>query len=141
MKIYQIIESPFVAPVDLQTLNTAYNNLQTRHDEAIKATSELKTAVANLDLNEAEEDFRQKLISDIEYTIGSNTAYGNSASAYDDIMKLSGDIASNTALIGRLKAQQAYTAYKNQVDSMNMPEDMILELKKLADYNSLTMSA
>lgn len=134
MKTYQIIEPPFVAPVDLQTLNTAYNNLQTRHDEAIKATSELKTAVANLDLNEAEESFRNKLISDIEYTIDSNTAYGNSASAYDNIMKLSGDIASDTALIGRLKAQQAYTAYKNQVDSMDMPEDYKEYFKEMNPY-------
>lgn len=123
MKTYQIIEQPFVAPVDLQTLNTAYSNLQSRHDDAIKATSELKTAVANLDLNESEEGFRNKLISDIEYAIDSNTAYGNSASAYDDIMKLSGDIASNPQLISKLKAQQEYQKFMTDLEARtDLPE-------------------
>lgn len=123
MKTFQINERPFVAPVDLQTLNTAYNSLQTRHDEAIKATSELKTAIANLNLNEAEEGFRQQLVADIENTIDSNTQFGNAAGAYNDIIKLSGNIASNPALIGRLKAQQEYQKYQALIDSADMPDD------------------
>ena len=135
MKTFQLIEQPFVPPVDLQTLNTAYNNLQQRHDEAIKATSELKTAVANLDLNESEEDFRNKLISDIEYTIDSNTRYGNSASSYDNIIKLQGDIASNPALISKLKAQQNYKQFITEIDArQDLPEHYKEYYKKINPY-------
>ena len=123
MKTFQINEQPFVAPIDLQTLNNAYSSLQQRHDDAIKATSELKTAVANLNLNEAEEGFRNQLVSDIERTIDANTQFGNMASAYDDVMKLSGDIASNPQLISKLKAQQDYQTFMNNLEARtDLPE-------------------
>lgn len=135
MKTFQIIESPFVAPVDLQTLNTAYSNLQTRHDDTIKATSELKTAVANLDLNEAEEGFRRQLVSDIEKTINNNTQFGNLASAYDDVMKLSGDIASNPQLISKLKAQQEYQKFMTDLEARtDLPEHYKEYYRKMNPY-------
>lgn len=135
MKTFQIIESPFVAPVDLQTLNNAYSNLQQRHDDTIKATSELKTAVANLDLNEAEEGFRRQLVSNIEKTIDSNTQFGNLASAYDDVMKLSGDIASNPQLISKLKAQQEYQKFMTDLEARtDLPEHYKEYYRKMNPY-------
>lgn len=135
MKTFQIIESPFVAPVDLQTLNNAYSNLQQRHDDTIKATSELKTAVANLDLNEAEEGFRRQLVSNIEKTIDSNTQFGNLASAYDDVMKLSGDIASNPQLISKLKAQQEYQKFMTDLEARtDLPENYKEYYRKMNPY-------
>ena len=135
MKTFQNIETPFVAPVDLQTLNNAYSNLQQRHDETIKATSELKAAVANLDLNEAEDGFRNQLVSDIQRTIDENTRHGNLASAYDNIIKLQGDIASNPALISKLRAQQDYKQFIEELDARtDLPEHYKEYYKKINPY-------
>ena len=135
MKTFQINEQPFVAPIDLQTLNTTYSNLQTRHNEAIKATSELKTAIANLNLNESEENFRQQLVFDIENTIDNNTRFGNSAGAYNDIVKLSGDIASNPQLISKLKAQQDYQIFIKELEARtDLPEHYKEYYKRINPY-------
>ena len=123
MKHFQIIETPYVGPVDLNTLHKTYENLENMHKETVKVTSELKTAIANLELNEAEDEFKNNLVSSIERTIDENSRYGNQAAAYDDIIKLQGDIASSPALIGRLKAQQAFKAYSDKIDSLDMPDD------------------
>lgn len=135
MKTFQNIETPFVAPVDLQTLNNAYSNLQQRHDDTIKATSELKAAVANLDLNEAEDGFRNQLVADIQRTIDENTRHGNLASAYDNIVKLQGDIASNPALISKLRAQQDYKQFIEELDARtDLPEHYKEYYKRINPY-------
>ena len=123
MKYFQNINTPYVAPVDLETLGRTYTALETMHQEAVKGSSELKQAIANLELNEAEDGFRNQLFLDVERTIDENTRFGNLAAAYDDIVKLSGDIVANPALIGRLRAQKDYKAFQDQVDAMQMPDN------------------
>ena len=134
MKTYQYIEPQYVAPVDLQTLNTAYSNLENMHQEAVKSSSELKNAIAQLQLNESEEGFRQQLVRSVEDTIDSNMNHGNLAGAYDDIIKLSGDIVANPALIGRLKAQQDYLNYQAKVDNMALADDYKEYFKEMNPY-------
>ena len=134
MKHFQVIETPYVSPVDLNTLHKTYENLENMHKETVKVTSELKTAVANLDLNEAEDEFKNNLVSSIERTIDENSRYGNQAAAYDDIIKLQGDIASSPALIGRLKAQQAFKTYRDKIDSLDMPDDYKEYFKEMNPY-------
>ena len=135
MKHFQIIETPYVGPVDLNTLHKTYENLENMHKETVKVTSELKTAIANLELNEAEDEFKNNLVSSIERTIDENSRYGNQAAAYDDIIKLQGDIASSPALIGRLKAQQAFKAYSDKIDSLDMPDDYKEYFKEMNPYH------
>lgn len=135
MKHFQIIQSPFVSPVDLQTLHTAYNNLENMHQEAIKTSSELKASIASLNLNEAEDEYKAQLQARIENTIDENTRYGNSAAAYDDIIKLTGDLKSDAGLIGRLKAQQEYLNYQTKIDNLDMPDDYKEYFKEINPYH------
>lgn len=134
MKTYQNVRPQYVAPIDLQTLNTAYANLESMHQQAVQTSSELKNAIAQLQLNESEEPFRQQLVKTVEDTISQNMYHDNLAGAYDDIVKLSGDIVSNPALIGRLKAQQEYLKYKAQIESSDIPEQYKENFKKLNPY-------
>lgn len=123
MKTFEYVTPTYVAPIDLNILNKTYSNLETMHQEAVKSSSELKSAIAQLNLHESEEPFRQQLVQNVEDTINANMEYGNLASAYDDIIKLSGDIVSNPGLIGRLKAQEEYTKFNMMLDSANLPDD------------------
>ena len=95
MKIFQYSTRDYVPSVDLSTLGKTFDTLEQGHKEAVKAASDLEVAMANLDLNEAESEWRQQKINEIKQTVADNTIYGNSYAALDDITKQTGDIASD----------------------------------------------
>ena len=135
MKTYQHRDIEYVEPVNLDILHNTLSNLETTHQATVKATSELKTAIANLDLNEAEDGFRNQLLMDIENTIDNNSRYGNLAGAYDDITKIQGDIAGNPALISKLKAQQNYKQFVAEIDArQDLPEHYKEYYKRINPY-------
>ena len=118
---YKNISKEFVAPVDLQTLGTTFSTLEKGHQEAVKTASELKTAMANLDLNEAEDEYKQNKINEIQNTIEANTTYGNMYSALDDIVAKAGDLSRDPGILGRLRAQKDYKEY---IDNLNKRTDI-----------------
>ena len=120
---YQYTDTPYVDPVDLETLSKTYATLEEGHHKAVAAEAELKTAIANYDLNEAEDGFRQAMLDDLVSTIEENTKYGNKYGALDDIVTKAGDIESNPALLGRLKAQADYKAFQAKLDQMDIPDE------------------
>lgn len=124
MKTFQYSTREFVPSVDLNTLGTTFNTLEQGHKEAVKSASDLKVAVSQLDMNEAEDGFKQQLVNEIQDTIDYNTVYGNSYSALDDLILKTGNIASDGRVIGRLRNQQAKKQYDAKVDAMNLPEGM-----------------
>lgn len=117
MNKFKVIPREYIPEYNLEVLSNTLSTRNTLHNEAVKATSELKTAIANLNLNESEEPFRQQLVADIENTLNANKNLGDYAGAYDDMIKLSGDIVANPALISKLKAQQEYENFIKQIDT------------------------
>ncbi len=53
-------------------------------------------------------------------TLDNNLNYGNAAAAFDDLVKAQGDITSDPGLIGRIRAQQDYTAYLNNTNERRL---------------------
>lgn len=124
MKGFNYINTEYVPTVDLNTLGNTFNTLEQGHKEAIKTASNLQAEMAKLDLNEAENEWRQQKISEIQQTIDNNTIFGNSAAALDDIIIKAGNLASDAGMIGRLQAQKDYTDFKNRViNDKTLPED------------------
>lgn len=107
----------YVPVVDLDTLGKTFDTLEQGHQTAIKTAAELKSTVAQLDLNESEEPFRQELINGISKTVEDNSIYGNAYGALDDLVSLTGDITSNPDLIRKLKAQQDFKSFKTKVEN------------------------
>lgn len=124
METFKYINREYTPSVDLTTLGKTFDTLEQGHQDAIKAASDLRTAVASLDMNEADDDFKQQLINEIETTIDNNTVYGNSYAALDDLVAKTGDIASDGRVIGRLRSQAAKKEYDAKVDAMAIPEGM-----------------
>ena len=122
MNTVQYIRREFVPTVDLQTLGNAYSNLEQGHQAAVQAASDLQAAVGALDMNEAEDGFKQQLVSEIQDTIDNNTLYGNSWAALDNLVTQKGNIQSDGRVIGRLRNQQAKKEYDAKVDAMNISE-------------------
>lgn len=124
METFKYINREYTPSVDLTTLGKTFDTLEQGHQDAVKAASDLRTAVASLDMNEADDDFKQQLINEIETTIDNNTVYGNSYAALDDLIAKTGDIASDGRVIGRLRSQAAKKEYDAKVDAMAIPEGM-----------------
>ena len=104
MKNFNYINRESVAPVNLEVLGRTYDTLEQGHKETVKAASELEVTMANLDLNEAESEWRQQKIAEIQQTVTDNTTYGNAYGALDDVIAKAGNIASDQGMIGRLNA-------------------------------------
>lgn len=124
MKTYNNIFNEYVAPVDLETLGNTFNTLEQGHQAAVKAASDLEAAVAQLDMNEDEDGFKQQLIGEIQDTIDNNTIYGNAYGALDNLVAKAGNIQSDGRVIGRLRNQKAKKEYDAKVDAMAIPDGM-----------------
>ena len=66
MKNFEVINREYINPVDLTVLGQTFNTLEKGHQATIAAATELETAMANLDLNEAESEWRQQKINEIK---------------------------------------------------------------------------
>lgn len=130
MKTYINIQQSHIPSYNLEIASNAFNKLNEGHIQAIQAQSELQTAVSQLDLNETEEDFRQQLVNEIDNTVKQGTRYNNAYFALPDIIQKAGNINSNPELIGRLKAQQAYKANIEAIDSRTDINDAAKEMAK-----------
>lgn len=114
---YVLQERPIVPALDLGIVQNTLATITAGNKEALQTQSALRTAIAEMDLNEAEDGFRQTLFDDITKTIDDNTIEGNAYYALNDIIKKAGDISSNPGLLGRLKAQQEYKKFQEEVDA------------------------
>ena len=124
MKTFDYISREYVPSVDLNTLGKTYDTLEQGHKEAVKAASDLEVAMANLDLNENENEWRQQKINEIKQTIDDNTIYGNSYAALDDIVMKAGNLASDQSMIGRLQAQKDYKTFRERIETdKTLPQD------------------
>lgn len=124
MKNFNYINREHVNPIDLNILGRTYDTLEQGHQEAVKAASDLEVAMANLDLNEAESQWRQSKLNEIKQTVADNTNYGNAYGALDDIISKAGNIASDQGMIGRLQAQKDFKTYKDTLEKRtDLPED------------------
>lgn len=111
-------------PVDLNVLANTYDTLEKGHQQAVATTAAYATKLAELDLNEAEDVWRQQEIAKVRQALNDNMVYGNATAALDDVVKTYGDIASNAGMIGRLRAQQDYKQYlANLEDNKTLSED------------------
>ena len=121
MRNFQYISKEYVPPVDLNVLGQTYSTLEQGHQQAVQTSSDLQAAMAQLELNEAEDAWRQQKINEIKQTIADNTTFGNAYGALDDLIAKKGNLISDPGLIGRLRAQQDYKTY---LDNLNKRTDL-----------------
>lgn len=125
-----------VNPIDLNVLARTYNTLEQGHQQAIQTKSQIDAQLAQLDLNEAEDAWRQEQLNKVRNALTENMQYGNAYSSLDDIVGTYGDITSNPGMIGRLRAQQDYKAYMNNLDKRtDLSEDYKNYYRTVNKYN------
>ena len=125
-----------VNPIDLNVLAKTYNTLEQGHQQAIQTKSQIDAQLAQLDLNEAEDNWRQEQLNKVRNALTENMQYGNAYSSLDDIVGTYGDITSSPGMIGRLRAQQDYKTYMNNLDKRNdLSEDYKNYYRTVNKYN------
>lgn len=135
MRTYQNVNREYIDPVQLDVLSKTYDTLEQGHQQAIKAESDLKNTIAKMPFNEKDNDFRDKLVNEIQTTINNNTIYGNSYGALDDLVRTQGDIMSRNDVIGRIKSNEAKMLYDANVDKMDLPQGMKQMYKDANPYH------
>ena len=127
---------PVINPIDLEKLGQAYDTLEQGHLKAIDTASAVEAELAKLDLNEAEDEWRQQQVNKIKSAITNNSTYGNAYGALDDVIRENGSIMSNPGMIGRLRAQQDYKKYIDNLEKRtDIPEDYKAYFKEQNTYN------
>lgn len=125
-----------VNPIDLNVLARTYNTLEQGHQQAIQTKSQIDAQLAQLDLNEAEDAWRQEQLNKVRNALTENMQYGNAYSSLDDIVGTYGDITSSPEMIGRLRAQQDYKAYMDNLDKRtDLSEDYKNYYRAVNKYN------
>lgn len=132
---FNYIQKDYIPGVNLETLGKTYNTLEQGHKEAVKAASDLKTVIANMDMNEEENTFKQQLFNNIQEIIDANTVYGNAYGSLDNLIAQQGNILSNKEVIAKLNAQKDYKAYLDKIDKSNLPEHYKEYYRKQNTYN------
>lgn len=125
-----------VNPIDLNVLARTYNTLEQGHQQAIQTKSQIDAQLAQLDLNEAEDAWRQEQLNKVRNALTENMQYGNAYSSLDDIVGTYGNITSSPGMIGRLRAQQDYKAYMDNLDKRtDLSEDYKNYYRTVNKYN------
>lgn len=136
INFYSPIFRQQVNPIDLNVLARTYNTLEQGHQQAIQTKSQIDAQLAQLDLNEAEDAWRQEQLNKVRNALTENMQYGNAYSSLDDIVGTYGDITSSPGMIGRLRAQQDYKTYMNNLDKRNdLSEDYKNYYRAVNKYN------
>ena len=115
MKTFKYEAREYVPGVDLNILGKTFDTLEQGHKEAVKTASDLKVTLANIPLNEAENEWRQQKINEIQQTIDNNTVFGNSYAALDDLILKSGNLMADQGMIGRIQAQKDFKEFETRV--------------------------
>lgn len=137
MKYYQNVERPILPPVDLSVMQKTYDTLEQGHLKGVELASKLRSAIAQLPLNESEQAYKDELASGIEQVITENSFADNAYYAIPDLIKTQGDIDSNPVLINKINAQADYKAFQDSVDANNeLTSDMKEYYKELNPYRS-----
>lgn len=124
MNTFQYNAREYVPSVDLTTLGNTFSTLEQGHKEAVQTASALQVEIGKLDMNEAEDGFKQQLVSEIDNEVKSNSIYGNAYGALDDLIIKSGKLMSDQRVVGRLRAQKDFKEYEAKVDAMAIPDGM-----------------
>lgn len=87
----------------LDILSRSLDKMDERHQKALEQRSAIQSALANIRLNEAEDEWKQNYIDNINRQIDNAAQFGNYSTALSTATKLAGDAISSPELRGRIR--------------------------------------
>lgn len=121
---------------NLEEVAKTYDYLQQRHDLAIEKENLIQQKFAELDLNSAEDEWRANKINELQTMINDASIDGFKGYALNDIITQGTKMLTGADVRGRLKAQQQYKQYIEDLDKRtDLSEDYKNVFKEINTYS------
>ena len=121
---------------NLEEVAKTYDYLQQRHDLAIEKENLIQQKFAELDLNSAEDEWRANKMNELQTMINDASIDGFKGYALNDIITQGTKMLAGADVRGRLKAQQQYKQYIEDLDKRtDLSEDYKNVFKEINTYS------
>ena len=121
---------------NLEEVANTYNYLQQRHDLAVEKENLIQQQFAALDLNSAEDEWRANKMNELQTMINDASINGFKGYALNDIITKGTKMLTGADVRGRLKAQQQYKQYIEDLDKRtDLSEDYKNVFKEINTYS------
>lgn len=118
---------------NLDAFAKSLDKIDERAKQALVQRTQIAVALGQLNLNSADEEFRANYIRDIQQQLDEAAIGGDYSQTLQQATLLAGKVASDPAIIGRVKANAAYEEFKKNTQNRN---DITQDVKDYALANN-----
>ena len=114
---------------NVEAFTNALNKIDEKAKESLQTQNQIKMALANLDINAAEDSWKSGYVRNIQNQLDDAAMYGDYSRSLNTARELAGQVASDPAVLGRVRAQ---AAYKSFMDNLDKRQDITQDVKNWA---------
>lgn len=118
---------------NVEAFTNALNKIDEKAKESLQTQNQIKMALANLDINAAEDSWKTGYVRNIQNQLDDAAMYGDYSRSLNTARELAGQVASDPAVLGRVRAQ---AAYKTFMDNLDKRQDITQDVKNWAKDNN-----
>lgn len=118
---------------NVEAFTNALNKIDEKAKESLQTQNQIKMALANLDINAAEDSWKAGYVRNIQNQLDDAAMYGDYSRSLNTARELAGQVASDPAILGRVRAQ---AAYKTFMDNLDKRQDITQDVKNWAKDNN-----
>lgn len=118
---------------NVEAFTNALNKIDEKAKESLQTQNQIKMALANLDINAAEDSWKAGYVRNIQNQLDDAAMYGDYSRSLNTARELAGQVASDPAVLGRVRAQ---AAYKSFMDNLDKRQDITQDIKNWAKDNN-----
>lgn len=118
---------------NVEAFTNALNKIDEKAKESLQTQNQIKMALANLDINAAEDSWKAGYVRNIQNQLDDAAMYGDYSRSLNTARELAGQVASDPAVLGRVRAQ---AAYKTFMDNLDRRQDITQDVKNWAKDNN-----
>lgn len=118
---------------NVEAFTNALNKIDEKAKESLQTQNQIKMALANLDINAAEDSWKAGYARNIQNQLDDAAMYGDYSRSLNTARELAGQVASDPAVLGRVRAQ---AAYKTFMDNLDKRQDITQDVKNWAKDNN-----
>lgn len=118
---------------NVEAFTNALNKIDEKAKESLQTQNQIKMTLANLDINAAEDSWKAGYVRNIQNQLDDAAMYGDYSRSLNTARELAGQVASDPAVLGRVRAQ---AAYKTFMDNLDKRQDITQDIKNWAKDNN-----
>lgn len=101
---------------NVEAFTKALDKIDEKAKESLQTQNQIQMALANLDVNGAEDNWKAAYARNIQNQLDDAAVYGDYSRSLNTARVLAGQVASDPAVLGRVKAQAAYKQFNDNLD-------------------------